>query len=524
MDKNLLSIEVIGLLFGASFVSFLIGIILRKFLESRSVSNAKREAERLLADAAKEAEAKVKEGALSAKDELYKARLNFEKETKERRQELLTLEKRVLQKETNLDRKVDTIDKKELDLETRITSISDKENAIEDKEKELNQMVEEEKQQLQRISGLNPEEAKELYLKRIEDEVTHESAALIRRIENEAKITADKKAKDIVGLAIQRCGTDYCSEITVSTVPLPSDEMKGRIIGREGRNIRAFETATGIDVIIDDTPEAVVLSGFDPVKRQIARMSLEKLISDGRIHPARIEEVVEKVKKEMDEMIQETGEQAVFDLGISGVHIEIIKLLGRLRFRTSYGQNVLQHSKETAYVMGIMASELGLNVQIAKRAGLLHDIGKAVDHEIEGSHAVIGADLAKKYGEIPAIVHAIRAHHEDEEQSTLLAVLTQSADAISGARPGARCETLEAYVKRLETLENIATSFKGVDKSFAIQAGREVRVMVQPEKIGDNATLHLARDITKKIEAEMDYPGQIKVTVIRETRSVEYAK
>ena len=505
-------------------VSLIFGYISRKILEGKRIDNAKKIATKIISDANKEAEAKIKEGALSAKDELYQARVNFEKETKERRQELLMLERRILQKETNLDRKVDILDKKEQEIEKRSDLLTEEEKAVQSKGKELESVLEEERNQLQKISGLSREDAKNLLLVRIEDEVKHEAAATIRRVENEAKMTADKKAKNIIALAIQRCATDYVSEITVSTVALPNDEMKGRIIGREGRNIRALETATGIDIIIDDTPEAVVISGFDPVRREIARIALEKLIVDGRIHPARIEEVVEKVKRDMDENIREIGEQAVFDVGLTGVHIEIVKLLGRLKYRTSYGQNVLHHSKETAYLLGIMASELGLNIPLAKRAGLLHDIGKAVDHEIEGSHAVIGADLAKKYGENPSIVNCIRAHHEDEEAKSVLAVLTQTADAMSGARPGARSETFEAYVKRLENLENIATSFRGVEKAFAIQAGREIRVMVEPKKVDDNETIQVARNITKRIQTELDYPGQIKVIVIRETRAIEYAK
>ena len=453
-------------------------------------------------------------------------RLKFDNETRDRRHELMTLERRVIQREENLDRKVDLLEKKQRDINRREQFLNNKANQLMGKENQLNKMYEEERQRLQQISGLTKEEAKNQLFSKLEEEVSREAAFKARRIEEEAKETADKKAKYLISLAIQRLAGEYVSEATVTTVALPNDEMKGRIIGREGRNIRAIEAATGVDVIIDDTPEAVTLSAFDPVRRETAKIALERLIIDGRIHPARIEEVVGRVKKEMDETIKEIGQQTIFDLGLHRVHPELIRLIGRLRYRTSYGQNVLIHSKECAYLMGMMMAELGFHnqVNIAKRAGILHDIGKAIDQETEGTHVSIGGDMAKKYGESPEIVHAIKAHHGDEEPKTILAVLCQAADAISGARPGARSETLQAYIKRLEKLEQIADSFRGVSNSYAIQAGREVRVIVVPDKVDDNETVQLSRNITKKIEEEMEYPGQIKVTVIRETRAVEFAK
>jgi ribonuclease Y len=461
---------------------------------------------------------------LQSKDLLLKMRTEFEHESKVRRQELNVLEKRLMQKEENLDRKVDIIDRKDKDFERRDQSLIEKEKQMHLKDKALDALVQEEKDKLQRVSGMTRDEACRTLLKRLEDDVKQEAAIMIQRVESEAKEKADKEARKIVGLAIQKCAVEHTVETTVSVVHLPSDEMKGRIIGREGRNIRALEIATGVDVIIDDTPEAVILSGFDPVKREIAKRSLEKLLEDGRIHPGRIEEVVEKTKKEMETSMKEEGEKALFDAGLHGIHPEVAKLLGRLKYRTSYGQNVLQHSKEVAYLMGTMANELKLDFTLAKRIGLLHDLGKAVSHEVEGTHAKIGADLARKYNEPENICHAIEAHHQDIEPKTLLAVLAQAADAISAARPGARRETLETYVKRLEKLESIADSFKGVEKAYAIQAGREIRVMVQPDKISDAQAAVLARDITKKIEEGLEYPGQIKVTVIRETRAIEYAK
>jgi len=501
-----------------------LGYIIRKFHAKTKLKSAEDKAKKTLEMAKIDADKIRREAELEAKDLLLKLRTEFEKETKDRRQELIVLEKRLIQKEENLDRKLDFLDRKEKDVDRREHSLSDREKAFGLKEKELDSLVQEEKEKLQRISGMTRDEAKHLLLKRLEDDVKQEAAIMIKRTEEEAKEKADKEARKIIGLAIQRCAAEHTVETTVSVVSLPSDEMKGRIIGREGRNIRALEIATGIDVIIDDTPEAVILSGFDPIKREIAKLALEKLLEDGRIHPGRIEEVVEKVKKEMENSIREEGEKALFDTGLHGMHPEIIKLLGRLKYRTSYGQNVLQHSKEVAYLMGVMASELKLDFNLAKRIGLLHDIGKAVSHEVEGTHSKLGADLARKYGESENICHAIEAHHQDIEPKTLLAVLAQAADAISASRPGARRETLETYVKRLEKLESIADSFKGVEKAYAIQAGREIRVVVQPEKISDAQAAVLARDITKKIEEGLEYPGQIKVTVIRETRAVEYAK
>jgi ribonuclease Y len=501
-----------------------LGYLIRKLHAKSKVKSAEDKARKMVEDAKTAAEKTHREAELQAKDMLLKMRAEFERETKDRRQELIVLEKRLLQKEENLDRKVDVLDRKEKDVERRDHSLSDKERQVVSKEKEIDRLLQEEKEKLQNISGMTRDEARHLLLKKLEDEVKQEAAIFIKRSEEESREKADKEARKIIGLAIQRCAADHTVETTVSVVNLPNDEMKGRIIGREGRNIRALEIATGIDVIIDDTPEAVILSGFDPIKREIAKIALERLLEDGRIHPGRIEEVVEKVKKEMENKIREEGEKALFDTGLHGVHPEIVKLLGRLKYRTSYGQNVLQHSMETAYLMGVMASELKLDFTLAKRIGLLHDIGKAVSHEVEGTHSKLGADLARKYGESENICHAIEAHHQDIEPKTLLAVLVQASDAISATRPGARRETLETYVKRLEKLEAIADSFKGVAKAYAIQAGREIRVIVQPEKITDAQAAVLARDITKKIEEGLEYPGQIKVTVIRETRAIEYAK
>jgi ribonucrease Y len=514
----------IGLAAIGAVVFFMLGYFIRKRYATKKLKNAEERARKTLENATVEAD-KIRHGAeLQSKDLLLKMRTEFEQESKIRRQELNALERRLMQKEENLDRKVDIIDRKEKEFERRDLSLVEKEKQMHLKEKSLDVMIQEEKDKLEKVSGMTKEEARQILLKRLEDDVKQEAAIMIKRVEEEAKEKADKEARKIVGLAIQKCAVEHTIETTVSVVNLPSDEMKGRIIGREGRNIRALETATGVDVIIDDTPEAVILSGFDPVKRQIAKISLEKLLEDGRIHPGRIEEVVEKVKKEMDKSISEEGEKALFDAGLHGMHPEIIKLLGRLKYRTSYGQNVLQHSKEVAYLMGVMANELKLDFTLAKRIGLLHDLGKAVSHEVEGTHAKIGSDLARKFGEPENICHAIEAHHQDIEPKTLLAVLAQAADAISAARPGARRETLETYVKRLEKLESIADSFKGVEKAYAIQAGREIRVIVQPEKISDAQAAVMARDITKKIEEGLEYPGQIKVTVIRETRAIEYAK
>ena len=508
----------------AAVVFFVIGYIISNFVGSKKHKHAGEHAKQIIEQAQKEAQNLRKEIELEAKDLKLKLRSEFEQETKDTRQELKDVEKRLAQREENIDRKVDLLERKEKEVLTKEQDVNKRQQQIVAKEQELNQVLAQEKQKLQRVAGMSSDEAKKLLLVRMEEEAKQDAARMLKALEEETKQSADKKAKNIISLAIQRYAAEHTVETTVSVVNLPNDEMKGRIIGREGRNIRALEVATGVDVIVDDTPEAVTLSSFDIVRREIAKRTLERLLEDGRIHPGRIEEVVEKVKKEMDVNIREEGERAALDVNIHGLHPEIIKLLGRLKFRTSYGQNALQHSKEVAYIMGVMEGELGIDFNLAKRVGLLHDIGKAVSHEIEGGHAKIGADLAKKFGEPEDVIHAIAAHHEDIEANTLFAVLVQAADAISATRPGARRETLETYVKRLENLEKIANSFKGVDKSFAIQAGREVRVAVKPDKINDLQSITLARDISKKVEESLQYPGQIKVTVIRETRAIEYAK
>lgn len=481
------------------------------------MKSAKDAAKKILDDVGKEVESIKREALLEAKEEALKVKNELERENRERRADIQRLEKRLLQKEESLDRKSEVMEKKE---ETLVK----KENEVEKLRGEVQEIHKKHRSELERISGLTSDDAKAILLKDVEEEIQQEVAIKIREIEARAKEESDRKGREIISLAIQRCAADHVAEATVSVVALPNDEMKGRIIGREGRNIRALETLTGIDLIIDDTPEAVILSGFDPVRREVARLALEKLISDGRIHPARIEEMVEKAQKEVEGIIKEEGERATFETGIHGLHPEIIKLLGRLRYRTSYGQNVLKHSIEVSHLCGVMAGELGVDITLAKRAGLLHDIGKAVNHEVEGPHVTIGADLAKKYRESVQVVNAIAAHHGDVDPITIEAVLVQAGDAVSAARPGARRETLETYIKRLEKLENIADSFDGVEKAFAIQAGREIRIMVKPDKVDDLNSVRIAREIVKRIEEELEYPGQIKVTVIRETRAVDYAK
>ena len=503
---------------------FFAGYFIRKFFSEKHLKETEQSAKRLLEESKKELENKKKELELEVKDSKFRMRTDFERETKDKRQDLVDLEKKLGQKEENVERKMDILEKKDKDISKRDALLADKEKSIESRQNELSRLVAEERQKLQRISGLSVEEAKKLFLRRVEDDAQKEAQVLFKQIIDMSKESADKKAKEVLSVAIQKCAAEHVTNTTVSVVALPNDEMKGRIIGREGRNIRAFEVATGIDVIIDDTPEAVILSGFDMVKREIARIALERLLQDGRIHPGRIEEVVGKVKHEMDNTIKEEGEHTVFELGVQRVHPEIVKLIGRLKYRTSYGQNALQHMKEVSVIMAVMAGELNLDVNLAKRVGLLHDIGKAVTHEVEGPHAKIGADLAKKYGESKEVVSAIASHHEEEEATSIYAVLLQAADAVSASRPGARRETLENYIKRLEKLESIADSFKGVEKAYAIQAGREIRVIIQPDKVTDLQAIGLAREISKKIEEGLEYPGQIKVTVIRETRAVEYAK
>ncbi len=485
--------------------------------KAEKIGNAEEKARNIIDEALKAAETKKREGLLELKEETLRNKNELERESKERRAELQKFEKRVLAKEEALDRKADSLEKRESQLTSR-------EDRLNKRQAEVDALSEKRVQELERISGLTSEQAKDYLLKTVEDEVKHETAMLVKELETRAKEEAGKKAKEYVVTAIQKCAADHVAETTISVVPLPNDEMKGRIIGREGRNIRTLETMTGVDLIIDDTPEAVILSSFDPIRREVARIALEKLIVDGRIHPARIEEMVEKAQKEVETMIREEGEAATLEVGVHGIHPELVRLLGKMKFRTSYGQNALKHSIEVAQLSGLLAAEIGVDVRMAKRAGLLHDIGKSVDHEMEGSHIQIGVDLCKKYKESPIVINAVESHHGDVEPTSLIACIVQAADTISAARPGARRETLETYTNRLNQLEDITNSFKGVEKSFAIQAGREIRVMVVPEQVSDADMILLARDIAKQIEAELEYPGQIKVNVIRESRVMEYAK
>ena len=515
----------IGIVIAVAVVLIVVAAVISHFLtvsnlknnaESK-IGNAEARAREIIDDAVKTAEAKKKESLLEIKEESIKNKNELEKETKERRSELQRYEKRVLSKEEALDKKSEAIERRE-------AGFTAKEEELRQREAKVEELSQQRVQELERISGLTSEQAKEYLLKTVEEDVKHDTAKMIKELEAQAKEEADKKAKEYVVTAIQRCAADHVAETTISVVQLPSDEMKGRIIGREGRNIRTLETLTGVELIIDDTPEAVVLSGFDPIRREVARIALEKLIVDGRIHPARIEEMVEKAQKEVDTMIREEGEAAALEVGVHGIHPELIKLLGRMKFRTSYGQNALKHSVEVAQLSGLLAGEIGLDVRLAKRAGLLHDIGKSIDHDVEGSHIQIGVDLCRKYKESPTVINAVEAHHGDVEPETLIACVVQAADTISAARPGARRETLETYTNRLKQLEDITNQFKGVDKSFAIQAGREIRVIVVPAQVSDADMVLLARDIAKQIEFELEYPGQIKVNVIRESRVTDYAK
>ena len=511
-----IAVAVVLIIVSAVISHFVTVSNLKKNAESK-IGNAENKAREIIDDAVKTAEAKKKESLLEIKEESIKNKNELERESKERRSELQRYEKRVLSKEEALDKRSEAIEKRE-------ASFTAKEEQLKQREKKVDELSQQRVQELERISGLTSEQAKEYLLKTVEEDVKHDTAKMIKEMEAQAKEEADKKAKECVVTAIQRCAADHVAETTISVVQLPNDEMKGRIIGREGRNIRTLETLTGVELIIDDTPEAVVLSGFDPIRREVARIALEKLIVDGRIHPARIEEMVEKAQKEVDSMIREEGESAALEVGVHGIHPELIKLLGRMKFRTSYGQNVLKHSIEVAQLSGLLAGEIGLDVRVAKRAGLLHDIGKSIDHDVEGSHIQIGVDLCRKYKESATVINAVEAHHGDVEPESLIACVVQAADTISAARPGARRETLETYTNRLKQLEDIANQFKGVEKSFAIQAGREIRIMVVPEQVSDADMVLLARDIAKQVEFELEYPGQIKVNVIRESRVTDYAK
>ena len=502
----------------------LAGYLAARFVQKRKTGEYRAIGRKILDDAKKEADVAKREASIQAKDIIIQARNELEQEAKGRKAELQNTERRLSQKEANLDKKMETLDKKEDDLDKKEKQVGSREVYLEGRIGEYEVLLKQQRERLEEIAGVTAEDAKRMLMQAMEDEARYEGTKIARKIEEEAREKADKKAKEILAVAIQRYAGEYVAEDAVSVVSLPNEEMKGRIIGREGRNIRALEAATGVDIIIDDTPEAVILSCFNPIRREVARIAIERLISDGRIHPARIEEVVTKVAEELEEKLKTTGEQAVFDAGVHNVHPELVKLLGRLKFRSSYSQNVYQHSLEVAFISGILAAELKLNVQEARRAGLLHDIGKAVDHEVEGSHSAIGADLAKKYGESEDIIHAILAHHEEVPVVNLIDVIVQAADALSGARPGARREMLESYIKRLEELERIASSFHGVEKSYAIQAGREIRIVVNSEKMSDDAIFLLSKDIAKKVETELSYPGQIKIVVIRETRAVEYAR
>lgn len=523
MESQSVLVAVIGGLVALG-LGLVVGFFMRKNVLKKEAESAEAKVKNLVQDAENKAKTIQKEAELAARDQMYKARMEMEDEEKRRRQDLSATEKRIVVKEENLDRKMEQMERKENDIRRSEQGLEAKKKNQEELEKKYQDMIEDSKQLLERLSGMSAEEAKRMLVEKMTSEATHEAAKRMRQIEEEAKETADKKAKKIISLAIERMSGEWVQEASISVVKLPSEDMKGRVIGREGRNIRALEQATGVDLIVDDTPGAVVLSSHNPIRREIARATLEKLLTDGRIHPARIEETLEKVTQDVEKGIREAGQQALFELDIHGIHPELVKLLGALKYRYSYAQNVLNHSIEVGFLCGIMASELGLDPKLARRAGLLHDVGKAVSHEIEGSHAVIGGELAKKYGEPAAVIHGVWAHHEDIPQESVLDHLVEAADALSGARPGARMESAETYIKRLEDLEKIATSYDQVEKAYAIQAGRELRVMVQPERISDTDATMLCKDIVKKIESQLTYPGQIKVTIIRETRAVDFAK